>query len=244
MERRRLLDGLVGAAVTVLVLVLVGVVGFVVLSEPAGRADAPSPRPTAGGGHGGEPGEPAGEDPAAPTDLAEGEVWMGDVTLEAGSLATADGLLRDVRADGVDVRTGPAGLTAASMVLDATVPFELVAEQVGEGVVVGAGPRGEATVARSAELLGRRLSVSARGTVEVVEGRLVIEPTSIDVGGGSFLSGVLAALVREAVTIEHTIQGVPEGMVLDDVEVQDDGFRARLVGVDVSLAPGDLTRAP
>lgn len=109
----------------------------------------------------------------------------------------------------MDVRTGPAGLTAASMVLDATVPFELVAEQIGEGVVVGAGPRGEATVERSAELLGRRLSVSARGTVEVVDGRLVIEPTSIDVGGGSFLSGVLAALVREAVTIEHTIQGIP-----------------------------------
>ena len=74
----------------------------------------------------------------------------------------------------MDVRTGPAGLTAASMVLDATVPFELVAEQIGEGVVVGAGPRGEATVERSAELLGRRLSVSARGTVEVVDGRLVI----------------------------------------------------------------------
>lgn len=209
MERRRLLDGLVGAAVAVLVLVLVGVVGFLVLSEPAGRADGPSPRPTADGGPGEGPGERAGDAPSAPTDLSDGEVWMGDVALEAGSLATADGLLHDVQAEGVDVRTGPAGLTAASMVLDATVPFELVAEQIGEGVVVGAGPRGEATVERSAELLGRRLSVSARGTVEVVDGRLVIEPTSIDVGGGSFLSGVLAALVREAVTIEHTIQGIP-----------------------------------
>lgn len=95
MERRRLLDGLVGAAVAVLVLVLVGVVGFLVLSEPAGRADGPSPRPTADGG----PGELAGDAPSAPTDLSDGEVWMGDVALEAGSLATADGLLHDVQAE-------------------------------------------------------------------------------------------------------------------------------------------------
>lgn len=250
MERRRLLDGLVGAAVMLLVLVLVGVVAFLTLSEPAGSAAGPD-RPSADGGAARDRGTGAdgdggsdGDGPPAPTDLAEGEVWLGDVALEAGALATADGVLRDVRADGVDVRTGPAGLTAATMVLDATVPFELVAEQVGDGVVVGPGPRGQATVARGVEVLGRRVDVSATGTVEVVRGRLVIEPTSIDVGGRSFLSGVLATIVREAVTIEHTIEGLPEGMVLDAVEVQEDGFRARLVGEDVRLAPGDLAGAP
>lgn len=243
MERRRLQDGLVGAGVLLLVLVLVGVVAFLAVSEPAGRAGDPLPRATAGGGSSG--GSPDGPTvPSPPRDLADGEVWLGDVALEAGSLATADGLLRDVRAEGVDVRTGPAGLTAASMVLDATVPFELVAEQIGQGVVVGAAPQGRATVARSAELLGRRVNVSATGTVEVVLGRLVIEPTAIDVGGPSILSGVLAALAREAVSIEHTIEGIPEGMVLDDVAVQADGFRARLVGTDVRLAPGDLAVAP
>jgi hypothetical protein len=242
--RRRLLDGLVGAAVMLLVLVLLGVLVFLALSEPAGRADAPAPRPTAGGPPPSGGGSPGGAGVEAPTDLAAGEVWMGDVALESGTLATVDGVLQDVDARGVGVRTGPAGMTAASMVLDATVPFALVAEQIGEGVVVGAGPRGEATVARSAVLLGRRMDVSARGTVEVVEGRLVIEPTSIDVGGPSLLSGILAALVREAVTIEHTIDGIPEGMVLDDIAVQEDGFRARLVGEDVRLGPDDLTIAP
>ncbi|WP_043603229.1 LmeA family phospholipid-binding protein [Cellulomonas carbonis] len=242
MERRRVLDGLVGAAVMLLVLVLLAVVAFLLLSEPAGDAGAASS--SAGGGV--RPGASGdGEGAAAPpTDLADGEVWLGDVALEAGALATADGVLHDVRADGVDVRTGPEGLTAASMVLDATVPFDLVAEQVGDGVVVGAGPRGQATVTRGAELLGRRLDVSATGTVEVVRGRLVIEPTSIDVGGPAFLSDVLGTVVRELVTIEHQIEGLPEGMVLDDVEVQPDGFRARLVGDDVRLAPGDLAVAP
>ncbi|MDT0163960.1 LmeA family phospholipid-binding protein [Actinotalea sp. AC32] len=240
MERRRLLDGLVGAGVLLLVLVVVAVAVVVLISEPAGDAGAPSsPGVEEGSGGGGSVGAAS-----PPGDLAEGEVWLGDVALEAGALATADGVLHDVRADGVDVRTGPEGLTAASMVLDATVPFELVAEQVGDGVVVGAGPRGQATVTRGAELLGRRLDVSATGTVEVVRGRLVIEPTSIDVGGPAFLSDVLGTVVRELVTIEHEIEGLPEGMVLDDVEVQPDGFRARLVGEDVRLGPGDLAVAP
>jgi hypothetical protein len=39
------------------------------------------------------------------------------------------------------------------------------------------------------------------------------------------------------VTIEQTVEGLPEGLVLRDVAVQDDGFRARLDGVDVRLAP-------
>lgn len=233
-----------GAAVLLLVLVLLGVVAFLVITEPADGADAPAPRPTAGGPTEGGPGSAPDGEPEAPTDLADGEVWMGDVALEAGALATVDGVLHDVQAQGVGVRTGPSGLTAASMVLNATVPFELVAEQIGEGVVVGAGPQGEATVGRDTVLLGRRMAVSARGTVEVVAGRLVIEPTSIDVGGPTLLSGILAALVREAVTIEHTIDGIPEGMVLDDIAVQEDGFRARLVGQDVRLEPDDLAVAP
>ncbi|MBC7291335.1 MAG: LmeA family phospholipid-binding protein [Actinotalea sp.] len=224
-----------------LVLVVVGLVTFLVMTEPAGTGSVPSAGPTSGSGPDAPSAEPS---PSPPTDLTAGEVWLGDVALEAGSLATVDGLLRDVRADGVDVRTGPAGLTAASMVLDATVPFELVAEQIGEGIVVGPAPRGEARVSRSTELLGRRLNVSATGTVTVVDGQLVVEPTAIDVGGPSLLSGVLAALAREAVTIAHEIEGLPEGMVLDDVVVQEDGFRARLVGDDVWLAPGALGVAP
>jgi hypothetical protein len=242
MERRRVRDGLVGAGLMLLLLALVGVVAFVMVSEPVGREDA-APSPPAADGGPEQPGRPDGAE-SAPTDLTEGEVWMAEVRLQAEALGTVDGVLRDVRATGVDVRTGPGGLTAASMVLDATVPFGLVAEQIGQGVEVGAGPRGEATVARSTVLLGRRVDVAARGTVEVVQGRLVIVPTSIDLGGPALLSGILAALVREAVTIEHTIEGIPEGMVLDDVEVQEDGFRARLVGEDVRLAPGDLAIAP
>ena len=45
----------------------------------------------------------------------------------------------------------------------------------------------------------------------------------------------VGAAVRELVTIRQPVEGVPEGLVLQEVAVQDDGFRARLSGTDVRL---------
>ncbi len=92
-------------------------------------------------------------------------------------------------------------------------------------------------VVRTVEALGRELRVIATGTVEVEAGRLVVEPRSIDFGGPDFLSDATAAVVRRLVAIEHDIEGLPEGLVLQDVAVQGDGFRARLLGEDVQLVP-------
>jgi hypothetical protein len=39
------------------------------------------------------------------------------------------------------------------------------------------------------------------------------------------------------VTIEQDIEGLPEGLVLRDVAVRDDGFRATFRGEDVELVP-------
>jgi len=96
---------------------------------------------------------------------------------------------------------------------------------------------GQAEVLRTLEVLGRELPVSATGTVEVQGGRLVVEPRTIDLGGPQLLSEGLAAVVRELVTITHDIEGLPDGLVLRDVEVRPAGFRARLSGEDVRLVP-------
>jgi hypothetical protein len=90
---------------------------------------------------------------------------------------------------------------------------------------------------RTVEALGRELRVIATGTVEVEAGRLVVEPHSIDFGGPDFLSDAIADVVRGLVTIEHDIEGLPDGLVLHGVAVQDDGFRAHLRGEDVKLVP-------
>lgn len=220
----RLRDGLLGAAVTVLVLALA--VGIVVwsISEPAeGGAAAPTtPRPTSSAA-------------GPPTDLGPAEMWLDDLVLDAGRVVLPDSTLRDVTASAQGVRTGPDGLVATTMVVDATVPFEVVADQIGEDAVVRAGEGSEAVVERDVEVGGRSFHVVASGSVEVVDGRLVVEPTTIDLGGPSFLAGLIGSVVRGLVTIEHEVEGLPEGLVLQEVVVQDDGFRASLSGDDVRI---------
>jgi hypothetical protein len=231
MERQRVRDGLVGAAVTVLVLLLAVVAILWSVSDPARDGDGRTTSPGAAATDGG-PGE---SDP--PSDLGKDEVWLADVRLEAGSVLTPDARLRDVTAVGRDVRTGPDGLVGGVVQVRATVPFDVVAQRLGDDVTVRAAESGQVTVLRTVELAGRELRVEATGTVGVESGLLVLEPRSIDVGGPAFLAGAIATVVRELVTFEHEIEGLPDGLVLRDVVVRDDGFRASLEGADVRLLP-------
>lgn len=173
----------------------------------------------------------------APERLGPDEVWLADLRLGATRLVTADSRLREVRAVGRGVRTGPDGLVADRVDVQATVPYDVVAEELGGGSTVRAADDGQAEIVRGVEVLGRELRVVARGTVEVAGGRLVVEPRSIDLGGPDFVSEGIAAAVRQLVTIEHEVEGLPRGLVLEDVAVRDDGFRARLSGSSVVLAP-------
>jgi hypothetical protein len=227
-DRQRARDRLTGAALAVLLLAVVAVGLLWWLTQPAGTAAgtgaAPTARPPAAA--------PGGLEP--PGDLAADESWLADVVLDAGEVVTPDSRLRDVRAVGRDVRSGPAGARAGTLEVDATVPFEVVAGQLGGGIVVRrAGSR--AQVVRTLDVAGRQLRVVATGDVTVEDGRLVVEPRSIDVGGPDLLASRLADLARRLVTIEQDVEGLPEGLVLQRVTVQDDGFRARLEGEDVRL---------
>lgn len=243
MTRQRTKDRWAGAAIAVLVMLVLVVAAVVTFlwwtSEPAGAADdaaVSTPQPSTEAVD--SDGSPTPAQP--PADLAAGETWLGDLVLDAATVVTPESVLRDVQAVGQDVRAGPDGVVAGSLAVDATVPFEEVAAQLGEGNTVRAAEQEQqASVVRTVELAGRELEVVATGTVEVESGLLVVEPTSIDVGGPAFLSRAIAAAARELVTIEQEIEGVPEGLVLQEVTVQDDGFRARLTGEDVQLAAVD-----
>ncbi|WP_298254006.1 LmeA family phospholipid-binding protein [uncultured Arthrobacter sp.] len=226
MEWTRAKDWLIGAAGLLVVLVVVLTVAWFVISDPVGRS-GPGATPS--------PSSEGPVDAGPPDGLAEDDVWLADVVLEVGTAVSGGTTLRDIDAVGRDVLTGPDGLVAGGLELDATVPFDVVAEELGGGALVRAGDDGEAEVVRGVEVLGREVRVVASGTVEVDAGRLVVEPRSIDLGGPGFLSDALAAVARRAVTIEHDIEGLPEGLVLQDVSVGDDGFRATFRGEDVVL---------
>lgn len=229
MQRQSIIAGLVGAGITVVVLLLAFALFFWAVTDPSGAADdeAQGPAPTA-------PTVPEVRS-APPTDLDVDEMWLDELALDAGTVVTPESVLHDVAATGRGVRSGPTGLVADWMSVDATVPFGVIAAELGEGITVRAADGNQATVLRTVQFAGRELDVVATGTVEVEGGTLVVEPRSIDIGGPSFLSGAIAAVVRRLVTIEHDIEGLPEGLVLQGVTVQDDGFRARLEGEDVRI---------
>lgn len=186
------------------------------------------------------PDRPAGS-PAPPADLTAEEVWMADMDLDAGTLVLPDSTLMDVRATGQGVRSGPGGLVADWLAVEATVPFGDIEAELGGDTEVMAAENGQAMVRRSVQVLGRELTVVATGTVNVENGYLVVDPQKIDLGGPDLLSRATAAAVRRWVTIEHAIEGLPEGLVLLQVDVQFDGFRADLEGEDVVLVQGSTT---
>lgn len=171
----------------------------------------------------------------APTDLADDETWLGDVRLTSGDVVTADGGLSDVTAVGSDVSLTGDGLRAGVLDIDVTLPFDTAAAQIGGGVSLYAADSGLAGLRRRVSVLGRDVDVRATGAVRAVDGRLVIEPETIDLDGPDWLDSAASALVRQLVTIRHTVEGVPDGMALTSVSVQPGGFRAHLRGAEVAI---------
>lgn len=211
-----------------LMLVLAAGIGWWMITEAA--TDTPPPTPTAVAVRPG--------DISPPDELGDGEVWLGAMDLASELILLPDATLRDVDATGQGVHSGPHGLSVEFLEVDATVPFEEIAGQLGDDSVVRATDDGQVSVERTVEFLGRQIGVVATGTVEVVSGRIKVEPTSIDVGLSEFISEALATLVDRFVTIEHEVAGLPENLELLDVAVLDDGIRASLAGDDVVLAEG------
>ena len=216
---------LLGVASTLAVLALALLALVLTLGSGGGEAVA-VPSPTASG---------TGTTPEQPDDLADDETWLGSVELRSEDVVSADAELVGVVATGSGVRFSPQGLSADRLDLDATVPYETVAAQVGEDVRIFDAGGGLAGIERQVTLLGRDVTLSATGTVTADGGQLLIEPETVDLGGPSFLDAAASAVARTLVTIREDVPGVPQGMALTDVEVTDAGFAATLSGTEVTI---------
>lgn len=172
---------------------------------------------------------------AAPASVAKGETWLADVDLSSSRALTSDGPLTDVTARGAGVRLTTDGLRAQRLDLDAVFPFATVARQIGNNVELYDAGGGRVGVRRTETVLGRRLAVRATATVTAGNGQLVIVPASVDLGGPELLDSALSTAARKLVTIRHTVTGLPTGVRLTGVKVEQDGFRATLTGSDVVL---------
>jgi hypothetical protein len=226
--RWRALDWAIGAVGMLVLLCLALLLFWLSITRPADSTQTPTTdRPT--------PSTPGNTGATPPPDLGANEVWLGDISLNADSVLAEGTPLIDVVGTGTGVISRPGELVADHLDLTATVPFHVVAAELGPDATLRAAGEGEARVDTRVEAFGRSLPVGATGTVTVEDGKLVVVPTSIDIGGPQFISGMLGDAAREAVTIEHRIEGLPDGVVLRSVEVVDDGFRANLTGDDVRL---------
>ncbi len=175
---------------------------------------------------------------APPSDLGTDETWLGKVDVQSDTVVLPDSSLIDVQAEGYGARSGPDGVLVDQLEVHATVPFADVAAELGGDSQISPADDGQAEIRRTIEILGRQFSVVATGTVKVKDGLIVVEPSSIDLGGPDVLSRAVAATVRRFVTIEEPIDGLPQNLILQDVTVQEDGFRAVLAGENVVLADG------
>lgn len=228
MTRSRALDWAIGALGMLLLLITLAVILWVVVSDPADDSVAtPTSVPSA-----------TGVD-VPPSDLGKDETWLGDIDVSSNVVVLPESSLLDVEAEGYGVRSGPAGVVVERLEVRATVPFANIEAELGGNSRVRPAENGQASVQRKGEVLGRQVSVVATGTVEAKNGLLVVEPLSIDIGGPEVVSKVVAAAVRQFITIEHPIAGLPENLILRDVKVEKDGFRAELTGQEVVLAEGN-----
>ncbi|MBR7743043.1 LmeA family phospholipid-binding protein [Phycicoccus sp. BSK3Z-2] len=211
---------LLGVVTTLAVLAVGGAVLLASLGSGAEPLDLP---PSAA------PATPA----QAPDDLGPQETWLGSVDLSSQGVVAPDGSLADVTAQGTGVRFGPDGLRAQRLDIDATVPFDVVAEQIGDGVRLYAANEGRTGIERTASVLGRDVTIRATADVSAQDGRLLIEPATVDVGGPSFLDAAISAVARTLVTFRQDVPGVPEGMALREVTTGAAGFAVTLQGRDV-----------
>lgn len=211
-----------GVGTGLLVSVLLVLVLLFALSSPSGGSGS-----TAGDGT--TPGSSGTAQTTAP-----GETRLADVDLASTEVVTPDGPLRDVTATGAGIVLTAEGLSADRLEIVATLPFETAAAQIGDGVELFAA--GELTgIRRSIEVFGRTIDIEATGRVSAQSGQLVIEPETVDLGSAEWLDQVVSAAARSLVTIRHTVTGIPEGMLLEQVQVGPDGFRVDLTGTDVQI---------
>lgn len=207
-------------------LVAIGVaVALLVLSLPTvGDQSEPAPLPA---------GVPP--TPTRPSDLGEDETWFARADLATDLVETPDGPLHDVDAEGTGVRVGVDGVRAETLEVRATLPFATAAEQIGAGVTLSDAGGNRVRVTRTTSIAGRDVTVSGTGSVRVEDGRLVIQPRTVDLGP-DWLSSRVSGAAEDLITVRHTVQGLPEGTRLRSISVQDKGFAVQLSGRDVRLS--------
>lgn len=153
-----------------------------------------------------------------------------------GAFVSPDGDLRDVSMTAEDVVLDASEVTMGAVVLEGVVPFAAVAQDVGPRTRLEPADDGRVRMIRTVQVLGRDIEVSGTGEVEAVDGKVVVEPSTVDVGGPRWFERALARGGAPLLSTEQQIEGLPPGLSLQEVDVVQGGFAVRLSGEDVVFA--------
>lgn len=200
-------------------------------SEPAGttapppQTSSPSASPTEGAG------------PTPPAEVAAGEVWAADSRLESARVETESGELENVVVTAAGLHAGQETAQAGTVEVTARVPFATVESQVGNGIRLTHDGSGHVRATAPLTVLGRSIEVSGTGRVQADGDHLAVIPQALDLPGPEILGEAVGAAARAAITVREPIPGLPEGLLLTEVQVGDHGFDVKLHGERVSLAP-------
>ncbi|MDP5184272.1 DUF2993 domain-containing protein [Blastococcus sp. BMG 814] len=108
-------------------------------------------------------------------------------------------------------------------------------EATGRPVRLDGRPDGEALLTGSVEILGRRLSASARAVIEAEDGDLAVQPTQVDTA--TFLDDASRLLLRQRFTVVIPMDPLPFGQELTDVDIGEERITVEAGGTGVLLRP-------
>lgn len=215
----------IGAIALVCVIVVGLVIGVAWWNAPASpAANLQGRAPTAVG---------ADVSTAVPAPLQGDDFWAHGIDFTADRVQTARGDLLDVRVVAGGGGAMHTGVRGRKVGVDATVPFATVEKQIGKGISLRPASGGRVTAVTNVRVLGRDLPVEALAAVTAQEGLLIVRPVRLRVAGSGFFDAVLGEVARRTLTVSQPVPGLPDGLVLQTIEVRDDGFRIHVVGQDV-----------
>lgn len=97
------------------------------------------------------------------------------------------------------------------------------------GVTMGYARAGVVRVHGTITVAGQRLAATATATLGVDGDDLMVAARSVDLGGGSLVSGALSSLAKQVLTFRLPLTGLPFGIHVDRVSVARDGVTAHAV---------------
>ena len=117
-----------------------------------------------------------------------------------------------------------------------TVPYSRIESAAGQPAGSLSTVGQQVRVHRSAEVLGRTLTLTGSASLQVVGDRVLIAPRTVQVSGTSLPVGGLLEAARDAVRVGYVLTGLPQGLRVTGVQPVAGGLRVDFQGQDLLLS--------